>query len=232
MAKARILVVEDEQHVAELITLYLDKEGFETVTAGDGPRALQMARELKPDLVLLDLMLPGMDGLDVFREMRKESRVPVIVVTARGEEVDRVVGLELGADDYVVKPFSPRELVARVKAVLRRSVETLAGEQQAIQFPGLRIDRTRHQVFVGGDEVAVTPMEFRLLWYLASHPDKVCTREELLREVWGEDSYSDARTVDVHIKRIRRKVQTDPQGEPLIATVWGVGYRFQAPRAG
>jgi len=231
MAKTKVLVVEDEEHVSELVTLYLEKEGFEPLTAADGPSALKMARELKPDLVLLDLMLPGMDGLEVFRELRKESRVPVIIVTARGEEVDRVVGLELGADDYVVKPFSPRELVARVKAVLRRSAEGVTGEQEVIQFPGLRIDRARHQVLAEGKEVALTPMEFRLLWHLASHPDKVCTREELLREVWGEDSYSDARTVDVHIKRIRRKVRGDSEGEPLIATVWGVGYRFQPPPA-
>jgi len=231
MAKAKVLVVEDEQHVAELITLYLGKEGFDPIIAGDGPAALKMARELKPDLVLLDLMLPGMDGLQVFRELRKESRVPVIIATARGEEVDRVVGLELGADDYVVKPFSPRELVARVKAVLRRSAEGVAGEQEAIQFPGPRIDRSRHQAWAEGKEVALTPMEFRLLWYLVSHPDKVCTREELLREVWGEDSYSDARTVDVHIKRIRRKLRGDAEKEALIATVWGVGYRFEPPQA-
>jgi two-component system response regulator ResD len=231
MAKARILVVEDEENVAELITLYLGKEGFETVAAGDGAQALNVARELKPDLVLLDLMLPGMDGLDVFRQLRKESRVPVIIVTARGEEVDRIVGLELGADDYVVKPFSPRELVARVKAVLRRSAEGIEGEQEVIQFPGLRVDRARHQAWAAGSEVTLTPMEFRLLWHLVSHPDKVCTRDELLRQVWGEDSYSDARTVDVHIKRLRRKLQTDPQAKPLIATVWGVGYRFEPPRA-
>jgi len=231
MAKTKVLVIEDEQHVSELVTVYLEKEGFEPLTAADGPSALQMARELKPDLVLLDLMLPGMDGLEVFRELRKESRVPVIIVTARGEEVDRVVGLELGADDYVVKPFSPRELVARVKAVLRRAAEGVSDEQEAIQFPGLCIDRARHQVLSEGKEVALTPMEFRLLWHLASHPDKVCTREELLREVWGEDSYSDARTVDVHIKRIRRKITGDSDGEPLIATVWGVGYRFQPPAA-
>jgi DNA-binding response OmpR family regulator len=232
MAKTRVLVVEDEQNVAELITLYLGKEGFDTATAADGPSALRMARELKPDLILLDLMLPGMDGLEVFRELRKESRVPVIIATARGEEVDRVVGLELGADDYVVKPFSPRELVARVKAVLRRSAEGIAGEQDVLQFPGLRIDRARHQAWVEGNEAPLTPMEFRLLWYLASHPDKVCTREELLREVWGEDSYSDARTVDVHIKRIRRKLRGESETEPLIATVWGVGYRFEPPQAG
>lgn len=222
-----MLVVEDEAHLRQVIELYLNKEGFEVLHAADGQEALQIFSARRPDLVILDLMLPKVDGWEVCRSLRRASQVPIIIVTARDEEVDRIVGLELGADDYVVKPFSPRELVARVKAVLRRGPEHPVPEQGALHFPGLSIDQPRHEVRVGDELVYLTPTEFRLLWYLASHQGKVCTREELLERVWGYESASDARTVDVHIKRIRRKLASGRQERFTITTVWGLGYKFE-----
>ncbi len=226
----KVLVVEDEEHVAELITLYLDKAGYTTEVVADGPEALPAVRRFGPQLVILDLMLPGMDGLEVCRQIRKESRVPIIMLTAKAEEVDRVVGLELGADDYVVKPFSPRELVARVKAVLRRTgePEERGDASYRLEVPGLRMDQETHQAWVGETELSLTPMEFKLLWYLAAHPRRVCSREELLERVWGYDSYSDARTVDVHVKRVRGKLEEAGAAAAKIATVWGLGYKFEA----
>jgi len=226
----KVLVVDDEDSVRELMELYLTKEGFEVLHARDGREALRVNGEHHPDLVVLDLMLPGLDGWEVCRQIRSSSRVPIIMLTARSEEVDRIVGLELGADDYVVKPFSPRELVARVKAVLRRGVSA-AEEAETLTFPGLRVDRVQHRVLVDGEEVHLTPTEFRLLWCLASHPGRVFSRGELLDRIWGYDSESDARTVDVHVKRLRQKTGA-AAGRPFaITTVWGIGYKFET-RAG
>ena len=222
----KVLVVDDEEAVRELIELYLTKEGYEVIHARDGREALRLNGEQHPDLVILDLMLPGLDGWDVCRQIRTGSRVPIIMLTARGEEVDRVVGLEIGADDYVVKPFSPRELVARVKAVLRRG-SALGEENEVLSFPDLRIDRVRHRVEVTGEEVHLTPTEFRLLWCLAGRPGRVFSRAELLDRIWGYDSESDARTVDVHVKRLRQKTRAAESHSFSITTVWGLGYKFE-----
>jgi len=222
----RVLVVDDEESVRELIELYLTKEGFQVLLAKEGREALRLNGEQRPDLIILDLMLPGLDGWEVCRQIRSISRVPIIMLTARSEEVDRVVGLELGADDYVVKPFSPRELVARVKAVLRRGTAA-PEEREALTFPGLRMDRTQHRLEVDGEEVHLTPTEFRLLWCLASQPGRVFSRAELLDKIWGYESESDARTVDVHIKRLRQKTRAAEKRSFAITTVWGMGYKFQ-----
>lgn len=222
----KVLVVDDEESVRELLDLYLKKEGFEVIPARDGKEALRLNGEHHPDLIVLDLMLPGLDGWEVCRQIRSASKVPIIMLTARAEEVDRIVGLELGADDYVVKPFSPRELVARVKAILRRGTSA-AEESEVLSFPGLRIDRIQHRVEVGGEEVHLTPTEFRLLWCLASRPARVFSRAELLDRIWGYDSESDARTVDVHIKRLRQKTKVAESKTFTINTVWGLGYKFE-----
>ncbi|UCC69463.1 MAG: response regulator transcription factor [Armatimonadota bacterium] len=226
----KVLVVDDEDSVRELIELYLSKEGFEVINARDGREALRLNGERHPDLIVLDLMLPGLDGREVCRQIRVGSRVPIIMLTARSDEVDRIVGLELGADDYVVKPFSPRELVARVKAVLRRGAQR-DDEIETLVFPGLRIDRVQHRVEVDGDDVHLTPTEFRLLWCLASRPGRVFTRAELLDRIWGYDSESDARTVDVHIKRLRQKTGASESRPFSITTVWGLGYKFETRTA-
>ena len=226
----RVLVVDDEESVRELIELYLRKEGFEVIHARDGKEALRLNGEHHPDLIILDLMLPGLDGWEVCRQIRSTSKVPIIMLTARAEEVDRIVGLELGADDYVVKPFSPRELVARVKAVLRRGTSA-AEEAETLTFPGLRVDRVQHRVEVDGEEVHLTPTEFRLLWCLASRPGRVFSRAELLDRIWGYDSESDARTVDVHIKRLRQKTRASESDSFSITTVWGLGYKFETRTA-
>ena len=222
----KVLVVDDEAPVRELIELYLNKEDFEVIHAADGREALRLNGQRHPDLIILDLMLPGLDGREVCRQIRVNSSVPIIMLTARSDEVERIVGLELGADDYVVKPFSPRELVARVKAVLRRGASR-EDEVETLVFPGLRIDRVQHRVEVDGDEVHLTPTEFRLLWCLASRPGRVFTRAELLDRIWGYDSESDARTVDVHIKRLRQKTRASESRPFSITTVWGLGYKFE-----
>jgi two-component system, OmpR family, response regulator ResD len=222
----KVLVVDDEESVRDLISMYFGKEGFQVSLAKDGREALRLNGEQHPDLVILDLMLPGLDGREVCRQIRATSRVPIIMLTARGEEIDRIVGLELGADDYVVKPFSPRELVARAKAVLRRGV-TGPDEAEILTFPGLRIDRVQHRVEVDAEEVHLTPTEFRLLWCLASQPGRVFSRAELLDRIWGYDSESDARTVDVHVKRLRQKTRASQSRAFQISTVWGMGYKFE-----
>lgn len=223
----KVLIVDDEESVRELIELYLKKEGFKVLHAKDGKEALRVNGEHHPDLIILDLMLPGLDGWEVCRQIRATSKVPIIMLTARAEEVDRIVGLELGADDYVVKPFSPREMVARVKAILRRG-GSAAEESEILAFPGLRVDRVQHRVEVDGEEVHLTPTEFRLLWCLASRPARVFSRAELLDRIWGYDSESDARTVDVHIKRLRQKTKAGESKSFSITTVWGLGYKFEA----
>ena len=226
--KTRVLVIDDEENVCELIALYFEKAGYEVVCAGSGSDGIEMIRTQKPELVILDLMLPDMDGLDVCKEVRRNSNVPLIMLTARVDEVDRVLGLEMGADDYVTKPFSPRELLARVKAVLRRAAYVPSpDEQQILNLPGLAVSRISREVIVGDQRVDLTPKEFDLLWYLASNRNRVFTREQLLEQVWAyQEFYGDERTVDQHIKRLRRKIETN--GSPCrITTIWGVGYKFE-----
>lgn len=226
----KVLVVDDEPQILEVVSKYLAREGFQTATASDGQAALTSFPAFKPDLIILDLMLPRVDGLEVFRRLRAVSAVPVIMLTAKGEETDRIVGLELGADDYVIKPFSPRELVARVKAVLRRAatgspLET--GERTLIRG-GLRIDPRARTVRVADRAVELTTKEFDLLWFLASHPGQVFTRTQLLDNVWGYEYYGDSSTVTVHIRRLREKLETDPANPRYLSTVWGVGYKFES----
>ena len=224
----RILVVDDEENVCELVTLYFEKAGYEVLCTGDGNEGVEMVKTQKPDLVILDLMLPGVDGLDVCKEIRKTSNVPLIMLSARVDEVDRVLGLEIGADDYVTKPFSPRELLARVKAVLRRAAYIPSpDEQQILNLPGLAVSRISREVIVGEERIDLTPKEFDLLWYLASNRNRVFTREQLLEQVWAyQEFYGDERTVDQHIKRLRRKIEIN--GSPCrITTIWGVGYKFE-----
>ncbi len=226
--KPKILVIDDEENVCELITMYFEKAGYEVTCTSDGTNALETIRTQKPDLVILDLMLPGVDGLDVCKEIRKSSNVPLIMLSARVDEVDRVLGLEIGADDYVTKPFSPRELLARVKAVLRRAAYVPSpDEQQVLNLPGLSISKISREVIIGDKSVDLTPKEFDLLWYLAANRNRVFTREQLLEQVWAyQDFYGDERTVDQHIKRLRRKIEVE--GSPCrIATIWGVGYKFE-----
>ena len=227
---ARVLVVEDDATVAEVVMRYLEREGFEVETVGDGLVALDRARAALPDAVVLDLMLPGLDGLEVCRRLRAVAPIPVIMLTARGEESDRVLGLELGADDYVTKPFSPRELTARVKSVLRRAsgplaAATLAGEPQVLTAGNLEVDTSARDVRVGGALAALTAREFELLVFLMRRPRRVFRREELLEHVWGY-TYGDTSTVTVHIRRLREKVEADPSAPVHLQTVWGVGYRF------
>ncbi len=224
--RPRILVVDDEPKIVHLVKAYLEKEGYEVVTAADGPAALKAARAYRPDLIVLDIMLPGMDGLEVLTRLRQESDVYVILLTAKTEETDRVVGLTVGADDYVTKPFSPRELVARVKAALRRLRHSAGPPQGSVlTFRRLRIDLGRREVTLDGQPVALTPTEFDLLAALARHPGLVLSREQLLEQVWGADFYGETRVVDVHIGHIRRKLAA-LGGDGLIVTVRGAGYRF------
>ncbi len=222
MPGARILVVDDEQSITDLVAAYLRKEGYDVRTAADGTSGLQAARAFKPDLIVLDVMLPGMDGLEVLNRVRRESQVYVILLTARSEETDKLVGLAVGADDYLTKPFSPRELVARVKAALRRLRASTAGEIPLLTFRHLRLDPGRRQVWLDDQPVELTAIEFDLLKTLAEHPGLVLSREQLLQKVWGYDYYGEDRVVDVHVGHIRQKLG---EGQ-LIATVRGVGYRF------
>ncbi len=221
----RILIVDDEEMIVRTVKAYLDREGFKTYTAFDGASALQAFEEKGPDLIILDLMLPKMSGIEVTRAIRVKSSVPIIMLTAKAAEADRVVGLELGADDYVVKPFSPRELVARVRAVLRR-YEGEGMEAERILAGDLAIDLKTRELRVKGEMVDLTPTEFDLLTYLARHPGQVFTRLQLLREVQGYTYDSFARTVDTHVKNLRRKTEEDPKTPQYIQTVHGVGYRF------
>lgn len=222
---AHVLVVDDEPAIVELVRFTLEREGFMVTVATDGWEGLSQARDLKPDLVVLDLMLPGLSGLEVCRALRAETDVPVLMLTARKEESDRVAGLELGADDYVTKPFSPRELAARVKAILRRARGRTDGEAEADQ--GLSLDTERRRVTVDGQPVELTFTEFELLRTLKSSPGRAYSRDDLLSRVWGTDFYGDTRTVDVHIRHLREKLQEDPVKPRFIETVRGVGYRFR-----
>jgi Response regulators consisting of a CheY-like receiver domain and a winged-helix DNA-binding domain len=235
-AAQRILVVDDEERIRRLLRMYLEKEGYVIDEAENGETALDMALGQDYDLILLDIMLPGMDGVEVCQKLRQHKATPVIMLTAKGEESNRVQGFEAGADDYVVKPFSPREVIYRVKAILRRSSATayLANEKSAsnnIVFPHLLIEHDAHRVTAGGQEVNLTPKEYELLHYLASSPDKVFSREQLLKDVWHYEFFGDLRTVDTHVKRLREKLnKASPEAAAMITTVWGVGYKLEVPR--
>ncbi|MCI0476020.1 MAG: response regulator transcription factor [Anaerolineales bacterium] len=228
MTNQRILVVDDEPQVLEVLKLYLTRDGFRVHTAADGEAALSAFESHAPDLVVLDLMLPKLDGLSVFKRLRAKRAVPIIMLTARGDEVDRVLGLELGADDYVVKPFSPREVVARVKNVLRhRAPPADDSEERAVAYGDVRIDPSTRAVQVAERQVELTSKEFDLLHFLARHPGQVFTRAQLLDKVWGYEFFGDASTVTVHIRRLREKIETNPAEPRYLATVWGVGYKFE-----
>ena len=224
MAEPIILVIEDDTHLADLIQLTLERADYRVAVAGDGRTGLERLRALRPALVVLDLMLPVLDGWEVCRQARQESDVPIIMLTARGEEADRVQGLELGADDYLVKPFSPRELVARARAILRRTGGTAPS---LIEFPGLVLDLPRRLVLVRGQSVTLAPKEFELLALLAQQPGRVFTREELLKTVWGYDFVGEGRTVDEHVRRLRQKVEAWSRPYRYVSTIWGVGYKFE-----
>ncbi len=228
MQAAKILVVDDEQNIRDIVKAYLAKEGYVVTTAADGPSALQAARQVRPDLVVLDIMLPEMDGLEVLQHLRRESDVYVLMLTAKAEETDKVVGLSVGADDYLAKPFSPRELVARVKAILRRGRGSAAADQERVlAFRHIRIDLAGRQVWKNDQPVELTTLEFDVLAALARYPRRVLSRAQLLERVWGYDFYGDDRVVDVHIGHIRQKLEDDPASPTLITTVRGVGYKFE-----
>ncbi|NMB34300.1 MAG: response regulator transcription factor [Clostridium sp.] len=223
--KTRVLVIDDDANICELIRLYMEKEGFEVITAYNGNTALEEFKDFTPNIVILDIMLPGADGWQVCREIRKISNIPIIMLSAKGETFDKVLGLELGADDYIVKPFEPKELVARVKAVLRRYENKDMGIEEIV-YPNLVVNKSNYTIRIKGKEMEFPPKELELMFFLASNPNKVFTREQLLEHVWGFDFYGDSRTVDVHIKRLREKIGTENQNWQL-KTVWGVGYKFE-----
>lgn len=234
--KQRILIVDDDYNIAELISLYLTKECFETKIVGDGEEALRVFPEFQPNLILLDLMLPGIDGYQVCRELRSTSQVPIIMLSAKGEIFDKVLGLELGADDYMIKPFDSKELVARIKAVLRRyqlpaqMPASSVTEQHGnfVEYPDLIVNLTNYSVIYNGHSIELPPKELELLYFLASSPNQVFTREQLLDHIWGYEYIGDTRTVDVHIKRLREKIKGNDKW--ALTTVWGIGYKFEVKR--
>lgn len=227
--RQKILIVDDDSNIAELISLYLTKECFETMTTGDGESALLLADSFAPNLILLDLMLPGIDGYQVCREIRSKSTIPIIMLSAKGEVFDKVLGLELGADDYMEKPFDSKELVARVKAVLRRYKPVVptqtASDIKCVEYPDLIINQTNYSVIYMGQTVEMPPKELELLYFLAASPNHVFSREQLLDQIWGYEYIGDTRTVDVHIKRLREKINDHEKWR--ISTVWGIGYKFE-----
>lgn len=227
MTDTRILVIEDEPIVAEVVERYLRRDGYDVRAEMDGSKGLDTFASYQPDLVVLDLMLPGMDGMEVCRRVRANSQTPIIMLTAKGEEVDKLVGLEVGADDYVTKPFSPRELAARVKAVLRRTGQRNQVDGDALRFNDLRINGKTRSVENGGNEIHLTAREFDLLFFMASHPNQVFTRDQLLDSVWDFEFPGDGNTVTVHIRRLRSKLESDASRPRHIKTVWGVGYKFE-----
>ncbi len=230
VSKQKILIVDDDENIADLISLYLTKECFETLIVNDGEAALSANDSFSPNLILLDLMLPGIDGYQVCREVRAKSQTPIIMLSAKGEVFDKVLGLELGADDYIEKPFDAKELVARVKAVLRRykpvTVTPAASDVKSVEYPDLVINQTNYSVLYMGKPVEMPPKELELLYFLASSPNHVFTREQLLDQIWGYEYIGDTRTVDVHIKRLREKINDHSAWK--IATIWGIGYKFEA----
>ncbi len=231
--EAKLLVVDDEERIRRLLRMYLERENYQIEEAADGEEALEKALNDDFDLILLDLMMPGKDGLEVCRDLRDKKATPVIMLTAKGEEANRVQGFEVGTDDYIVKPFSPREVVLRVKALLRRSsstkfLQTDTTTKDVIVFPHLTIDNDAHRVSADGKEVSLTPKEYELLYFLAKAPDKVYDREQLLKEVWHYEFFGDLRTVDTHVKRLREKLnKVSHEAAKMIVTVWGVGYKFE-----
>lgn len=230
MAQKSVLVVEDEANLRETLRYRLDREGYRVMTAGDGGEALDAARSSKPDVVVLDLMLPVLDGIEVCRILRKESTVPILILTARDEDVDKVVGLEIGADDYVTKPFNMRELLARIKALLRRvemDDQPAPSGEGALQTGELRLDALAHRAWLGSQPLDLKPREFELLAYLMRHPGRAFTREQLLDQVWGYTVAVDARTVDVHVRWLREKIEKEPGRPKIVTTVRGVGYRLE-----
>ncbi|MGE5221841.1 MAG: response regulator [Omnitrophica WOR_2 bacterium] len=223
-----ILIVEDELSIQEIVGLYLRRAGYQVITAADGQQALELLDRQQPDLVVLDLMLPKVNGLEITQWMRSRGDIPIIMLTARREESDRIAGLEMGADDYVIKPFSPQELVSRVRAVLRRSHSSAKEPgEQPLSLGDIHIDPATHLVTVRGKEVLLTVKEFDLLWQLARHPRQVYTRDQLLENIWGISQFIDPGTVTVHMRRLREKVETDPSNPTHIITVWGLGYKFE-----
>lgn len=229
MSMGKVLIVDDDQNICELLRLYIEKEGYDTRIANDGKAALEVFDEYNPDLIMLDIMLPELDGWQVCREIRKKSQCPIIMLTAKSEVFDKVLGLELGADDYVVKPFEAKEIVARIKAVLRRSGTNDEGAVKEVHYDKLSINLTNYELRVNGVQVDTPPKEMELIYHLASNPNRVFSRDELLDQVWGFDYYGDSRTVDVHVKRLREKLEgVSDQWE--LKTVWGVGYKFDVKK--
>lgn len=226
MALGKILVVDDDTNICELLRLYMEKDGYTVFIANDGESAVRAFNEVSPDIVLLDIMLPKMDGWQVCREIRKTSDKPIIMVTAKGETFDKVLGLELGADDYVVKPFDTKEIMARIKAVLRRTSVAVEEESKQVDYDNLSINLTNYEMKVKGKVINTPPKELELIYHLASNPNRVFTRDQLLDEVWGFDYYGDSRTVDVHVKRLREKLE-GVSDKWALKTVWGVGYKFE-----
>lgn len=223
----KILIVDDDANICELLRLYLEKDGFDTVVANDGEQAVEYASKYSPDLILLDIMLPKLDGWQVCREIRKTSETPIIMLTAKGETFDKILGLELGADDYVSKPFDTKEVIARIKAVLRRTNDSDKDSRiSEVRYDKLRINLTNYELEVNGVKIDTPPKELELIYHLASNPNRVYTRDQLLDEVWGFDYYGDSRTVDVHVKRLREKLE-NVSDEWSLKTVWGVGYKFE-----
>lgn len=226
MADIKIMVVDDDVNICELLRLYLEKEGYDTVVMPDGAAALEAFDAVKPDLILLDVMMPRLDGWQVCREIRKKSQCPIIMITAKGELFDRVLGLELGADDYVVKPFEAKEVMARIKAVLRRSGVSAEKKARVVEYENLYINMENYELRVKGAVIDTPPKEMELIYHLASNPNRVYTRDQLLDEVWGFEYYGDSRTVDVHVKRLREKLE-GVSDQWTLKTVWGVGYKFE-----
>lgn len=227
----RILCIDDDSNICDLLNMYLTKEGYVVDTAGDGVKGLEVFRARTPDLILLDIMMPNMDGWQVCKEIRKTSNVPIIMVTAKGETIDKVLGLELGADDFIVKPFDMNELVARIKAVLRRSSKQENGEPEVLRFDKVEISLQRYELKIDGKAVELPPKELELMYFLASNRNHVFTRDQLLDKVWGYDYLGDSRTVDVHIKRLREKLE-GVSDKWSLKTVWGVGYKFETEEEG
>ncbi len=228
MALEKVLVVDDDQNICELLRMYLEKEGYHVIISNDGKEAVNKFRALNPDIVLLDIMLPSIDGRQVCREIRKDSNVPIIMISAKNETFDKVLGLELGADDYIAKPFDAKEVIARIKAIARRmGTNTTEPETREVRYDKLVVNMTRYELRVNDKVLDTPPKELELLFYLASNPNHVYTRDQLLDEVWGFEYYGDSRTIDVHIKRLREKL-ADVSPHWALKTVWGVGYKFEA----
>lgn len=226
----KILVVEDEENILEALKYNISKEGYEFLSASDGDTAINLARQESPDLIILDVMIPKLDGFEVCRILRKETNIPIFMLTAKTEEIDRVIGLEIGADDYITKPFSMRELLVRIKNVLRRyssrQISANVAAEEIINIGGLKIDSISHSAELNGTEINLKPKEFELLYFLASNPGRAFTRAQLLEHLWDENYYGDIRTVDVHVRWVRQKIESDPSNPKMLKTIRGVGYRF------